>query len=344
MKKYCMVSLLGCFFSVFPFSYDYAIKLGQKGCWKEMYDQLNTILVDDPDRADILYDAAVAAHNINNMQQSYVYFVRAAENASEDILKIQAYYNAANDAIELKKLSDALSLYDKVLAIDPAHEYARHNRSIVQEMIKEQESQQNNSEQQKQDKNQQQKKDEHTQQDQPGQEGNDGQKNQQQNGQQGQDDQQSCAGQESSSGQKQDGSHQDVGQSQHRDNGDDTGANDQHSKQKREDGGDQANAADKQKGHDDVERKEKSHEKSHDTKDTGDDKQGDQHRKTSEDKDTKKENASVASAHDTQQQNIQDPWLIQVLEVQEQKDKALNKQLIQSKVRQGGGKNAHNSW
>ena len=41
---------------------------------------------------------------------------------------------------------------------------------------------------------------------------------------------------------------------------------------------------------------------------------------------------------------IDDPWLLNVLNNQELKDKAINKQLMEAKVRQHGGKNGQNCW
>ena len=43
-------------------------------------------------------------------------------------------------------------------------------------------------------------------------------------------------------------------------------------------------------------------------------------------------------------QKIDDPWLLDILNNQELKDKAINKQLMEAKVRQHGGKNGQNCW
>ena len=44
------------------------------------------------------------------------------------------------------------------------------------------------------------------------------------------------------------------------------------------------------------------------------------------------------------QEKLQDPWLVNILQKQEDMDKATNKQLMEAKIRQHGGKNGQNSW
>jgi len=41
---------------------------------------------------------------------------------------------------------------------------------------------------------------------------------------------------------------------------------------------------------------------------------------------------------------IDDPWLLDILNNQELRDKAINKKLMEAKVRQHGGKNGQNCW
>ena len=41
---------------------------------------------------------------------------------------------------------------------------------------------------------------------------------------------------------------------------------------------------------------------------------------------------------------IHDPWLLNILNNQELHDKAVNKQLMEAKIRQHGGKNGQNCW
>src|SRR5438477_4547028 len=146
-KKYILsIFLVISCFVCRAFHYDSAAHILQQGKWQEAYDKLVPLIIDNADQADLLYDAGVAAYNLQKYTQTITYFARAAENTQDIHLKIRAYFNAANAAVELKELRKAIEYYDAVLAIDSNNEYAKHNKERVLEMLKEQEQQ----EQQKQ--------------------------------------------------------------------------------------------------------------------------------------------------------------------------------------------------
>jgi hypothetical protein len=48
--------------------------------------------------------------------------------------------------------------------------------------------------------------------------------------------------------------------------------------------------------------------------------------------------------HGELEKKLQDQWLVSVLDKQEDRDKAMNKRLIESKIRQHGGNNGRNAW
>ena len=43
-------------------------------------------------------------------------------------------------------------------------------------------------------------------------------------------------------------------------------------------------------------------------------------------------------------EKLQDPWLMNILQKQEEQDKTTNKKLMEAKIRQNGGKDGQNSW
>src|SRR5579864_4055935 len=99
MKKCISISLLLIIaLPLYSFVYDKATYAAQNGDWQKAYEQLNRLLVDNPDRADIAYDAGVAAYNLQQFPHAQAYFLRAAELAPADFA-CKGYYNAGNASV-----------------------------------------------------------------------------------------------------------------------------------------------------------------------------------------------------------------------------------------------------
>src|SRR5579871_5332578 len=83
-----------------PFSYDSAMYAAQKGDIKSADEKMRTVVVNAPDRADVLYDAGVLAHELKNFSQAIAYFTRAADqtNADKD-MQMRSYFNAGNASV-----------------------------------------------------------------------------------------------------------------------------------------------------------------------------------------------------------------------------------------------------
>ena len=109
-------------------SYSCAIKDAQHGKWEEAQKKLSLMVVNEPDRADILYDMGVASFELKDFEKARAYFQRVTE--LEDVpeqLKQQAQFNLGNTYVELKKLHEAIEQYEAVLAQKPDDERAKHN-------------------------------------------------------------------------------------------------------------------------------------------------------------------------------------------------------------------------
>ncbi len=126
-------------------SYSQASCAAQKGDWKDTQKCICSLLVEEPDRPDLLYDAGVTAYKLKEFEKADAYFsaVIKQENA-ESALKKQAHFNRGNTKVALHKLEDALAAYEQALAIDPDDQKACHNRDTVKEMLEQQKQQQQN--------------------------------------------------------------------------------------------------------------------------------------------------------------------------------------------------------
>src|SRR5579863_846012 len=120
---------------VYPLAYDSAIYKAQKGNWQDAHSALNSIITHNPDNADAMYDAGVAAYNVGNKCQAATCFKRAAECSGDKNICFRAHFNAGNMHVDEKNLKAALAEYDKALAIEPDNEYAKHNRDRVEQML-----------------------------------------------------------------------------------------------------------------------------------------------------------------------------------------------------------------
>ena len=342
-----------------PFQYDKASHNAQQGKWVDAHEALNKLLINQPDNADLLYDAGVAAYNLEKYSQACAYFSRAAECSDHNNLKKRALFNAGNACVDCQQLEDALAQYDAILMLDKNDEYARHNRDKVAEMLQKKQEQEQQQEQQDKEKQSQ------------GEQKNDDQKNDSQQGQEQQkdqqgNDQQSNNGQQSDqknndqSGSKEqsqnnesrdgaDGSNGDAGQDKR--NKEEQGSNAQQDEQRNSDHHSQ-DKLDQEKG----DRNNQQRDEHNATPDNGNEKS---HQKDdtsvtpSEDKaqGVGQQGASDDAGHQGQEEmasmiegKVNDPLLVRILEQQEARDKAINKQLMEAKIRQNGGKNGQNCW
>jgi len=349
-------------FSLYSFSYDSAVYAAQKGDIKSADEKFRKIVVDAPDSADVLYDAGVVAHSLNNFGQAAAYFTRAAECTKDDNLRFQAQFNAGNACVDNKNVKEALAHYDQALAIQPDNEYARHNRDRAAQMLQEQEQKNNQQNNDKNKEDQNDKKDEQNKdQQQNNDQSNDDNDNQKQND--GNDQQRNNSGQKKQN-QKNDSSDNQSDEKSQGEQGDDS---------KQDDRNIQRNEHRNTKKHEKKSgnNKERNDEQGFDEKskraqEEREKQQGKQHKKTP-DKQGTHDKTNVTSANKQEQgkdgmqqsavnevneegpgqsgeQKIDDPWLVHILNEQEQHDKSINKQLMQAKVRQYGGKNGQNCW
>lgn len=144
--------------NVFSFEYKYsrACHAAQHDQWEKAQEQLSQLVIDAPNRADLLYDLGVTLFHSGDFSKAYAYFAQAGKQDAPSELRQQAWFNAGNCSVELNKLEQAMANYDEVLALNSNHEPAKHNRKKVEEMLKKQQQEEKNKNQQKQDKSQQQ--------------------------------------------------------------------------------------------------------------------------------------------------------------------------------------------
>ncbi len=324
--------------------YDKAADALKNGKWDEAYEMLIPLVTDNPDKPDLLYDTGVAAYNKDKFSQALVYFDHAATKTDDNTLKINAYFNAGNACIPLKELHKAIKYYDLVLSIDSTNEYAQHNKKCVEEMLKQQEQQQKQEDQQK-----------------------DQQKDEQDKQEQQKDQSQQDCGDKDDNNQGDDESQKESDQKEGSDGSDsskgDTGQKERNKEQKPTNAQDNKQRDSKNQSKDQFDQKQEQQ----------DSKQGNQHKNSPQDQQEKQEqqkhNDSNVASENTQDQAekekehaqvaaqqgeegiaqalkeaLNDPWLSQVLQKQEERDKATNRQLMEAKMRHNGGKNAYNNW
>ena len=136
------------------FNYDRAIILGQKGNWQQSSNLLKNSIIQNPDRADIVYDLGVSTYKNAEHDKALAYFNQAAHISHDRPLKEQALFNAGNAHVQLKQLHEAITKYDEVLSLNPEHVKAKHNKEVVKKML-EQQSADDKSKADKQKQNQQ---------------------------------------------------------------------------------------------------------------------------------------------------------------------------------------------
>ena len=138
-------------------AYSRATSALQKGEYKQAQDGVSALLVDNPDRPDLLYDAGIAAYKLKEFEKADAYFQAASQKAADDQLKKQALFNGGNSNVALQNLKGALNLYEQALAIDSEDQIVTHNRDVVKKMLEEQQKQE--QQQQNQDNQDQEKQD-----------------------------------------------------------------------------------------------------------------------------------------------------------------------------------------
>jgi Ca-activated chloride channel homolog len=338
---------------IYPFSYDSAIHKAQKGNWQDAHNALNSIITDNPDRADVVYDAGVAAYNLGNKCHAATCFTRAAECSTDKNIAFCAHFNAGNVYVDEKKLERALQEYDKALAIEPENEYARHNRDRVKQMLEEQKQQQNKQDQnehnEKQDKDQEKQDQEKNDQNKDDQQEKDEQqdKQDQQNQKQNGNDQKSSNGNDKKDGQdqKNDSSKDESSNEQSQGNGEQRDAADDGKDAQRKKHGNNKEDKHHNAGNDKKrDGNQKFDKQPQDAQKEGKEQEGDKHGTTPEQANVSEHNQINESEQGGQELAITDPWLLNVLNNQEMHDKAVNKQLMEAKIRQHGGKNGQNCW
>jgi len=343
------IDTLGIFFlsllAVHPmyalFTHDKAAYAMQNEDVESAAAMLTSLVTDNPDNPEILYDAGVAAYLVKNFKQAEAYFRNALEQKNiSDQLKELAHFNFANTCVELKELKKAVEQYEKTLLLNPNNERAQHNLAIIKKMLEQQEQQQ----QQDGDKDQdQQDKNEGDQQ--QNSEGGQGENSDQQQGEQGKKDQQNSDNnseeqkqQEQQGDQGQSGSEEDKGQVDRQQQGNrdkEEQANKDAQRQRR----DRSNDDSKDEQTDDKRDKKREHSPDS-SKDSSD----------SVAQDTQEEQkAQGASEQDASQKENSldklDAWLAQVLDEREKRDAQLNKQMIRATVGEKlAGQDGQNCW
>ncbi len=147
------------------FNYDRAIARAQKNDMQGAQKLLTSVIVDQPDRPDALYDLGVAAYKNKTFDTALSYFNKAATSPSvSPQLGEQATFNAGNAHVQLKQLREAIDAYDRILEKNPDHEPAHHNKEIVKKMMeqekqKEQQQQKDKDKEDKQDQEEEDQKD-----------------------------------------------------------------------------------------------------------------------------------------------------------------------------------------
>jgi tetratricopeptide (TPR) repeat protein len=336
-----------------PFSYDSAIHAAQKGDWQSAYSLLNSIIINNPDNAEVLHDAGVTAQKLGNTSQARACFMRSAECAQDDNLRFNAHFKAGNVCVDDKDLSCALEQYDKALAIKPDDEYAQHNRDRVAEMLQKQEQQeQKQEEQQKQEQEQEEQQEQDSSSAEASEDKQQQQQKQDQNNkkdnQPGQNKKEDSPGDKpSSTKDSEDGSdQQSQGEKRNDAKSGDKDAQRKEHRNKKQGEKKPANNQDRNGDHE-LDKKSENAQKERESQ------QGNKHNKAPEKQNETNDKTNVASQgvqgqdKDDDKQGmmkIEDPWLLNILNHQEEQDKSINKQLMEAKVRQHGGKNAQNFW
>lgn len=333
--------------------YDRAIVQSQKNNWHATQELLTQIVVEQPNRADALYDLGVASYKNNSFDAALSYFNKVAQGIDASTqLQVQAHFNAGNAHVQLKQLQEAIDAYDRVLSQNPTHPQALHNKEAVKKMLEQQKqddkNNQNNKDQnEKEDSSDEPKQDRQDKQD---------QEKQNENNKQSSDDKSMTHKDQQ---QNKDDKNRDQNQQDKQSDGDnskpDTQDRDnksQDQKNKNDQSADDKPTPDKDKNKD--QKSDQSNADKSDEKDTQSKQQKKQSGSQQDNKKQKPESCDSAAAQTEQklgQSADQKPeqklsaGLERVLEDREKKDAQLNKKMTKALVaNQGGGKNDYNCW
>lgn len=330
-----------------------------KGEYLQSQETMRAMLVDNPERPDLLYDMGVASFKNKEYAQAAAYFKDATKMKNcSDLLKEQAFFNLGNACVELNELNDAVVHYEKVLELNEDNEYAKHNLDIVKKMLEEQKKQQeqnqdNNKNQDQKDKNKDQNQKDEQQNNKENNQGGDQQKDQQ----------------DSSKG---DGGNQNESDSSDKDQDDknskgSSGQDKQDKKKPRErdkqknqgNSDDDQSDANKQKNAAKPDAQDRSEKTSKNNSDQKEDKLDS--KKSGKDKNESKnaQGSGAAPGKDDPKRNQQglslgqnepelapeDKWILQVMNRRENAEKKANKELIRANIDQKlGGQDEKNCW
>lgn len=133
-------------------TYSRACAAGQCCNWNTAQDAMSSLVIDNPDCAELLYDNGVAAYRLKEFEKARAYFGDVAKNDATNInLKKQSHFNLGNTQVALNELPEAIKEYEEVLKIDPNDERAKHNLEKVRELLAQQQEQEKQEQQQNQD-------------------------------------------------------------------------------------------------------------------------------------------------------------------------------------------------
>ena len=168
-----------------------ADRLFREGRYDEALTELQDLLADAPDDADLLDRIAAARYRAGDYEGAARTWDRVADGSDS----ADAAYNAGNAHYRAGRAQEAVRRYQQALERDPAHTGAAQNLQAVQQRLEEQPPQQQPQDQDQQDQDQQ-----------------EGEQQDQQDGEQQQDGEPQQG--EQQEGEQQEGSEQDPGQQQ----------------------------------------------------------------------------------------------------------------------------------
>jgi Ca-activated chloride channel family protein len=348
-----MVPLVASFST--EWDYSHAIRSAQNEQWPDAQQLMSTLMINDPDNAELLYDSGVAAYRMKEYSKAEAYFHQTTENEqANDLMKQKAFFNVGNTQVALNRLEEAIASYGAALTIDPEDERAQHNLKKVRELLEQQKQQ----EQQQQKKNQKNEKQQNQQQDQSKQDtkqqqqaSQDDQSGQQDSNEQSGDQQKKRKKQRQQQDAKQQGEstdderqEQDADEQQEGKNKDN--ANDKSNDNSRDQEQEQFSDT-----HDSSPQKNSAHDEQQKTRDADvhHTKQGDKSQEMQGGELNEQEGIEDTQAK--QQKKLeeglapQDRWMVRVLQQREQADEKANKRIVKAMIdKELAGKDGQNCW
>lgn len=349
------------------YAYSRACLAGQCGDWQKAQRQMSNLVIDHPDRAELLYDNGVAAFRLQEFQKAGAYFEDVTKKSDVSVpLKKQAHFNLGNTQVALNELPKAIEQYEAVLAIDPQDERAQYNLEKVRALLAQQQQEEKQQEQQnKQDQNKNQDGDSQSEQKKSQQqEGNKDQDKQQQgndsseqknqgNGTKQESSQESDAGQKgdqskpNSSKQKDDSASKrdEQGDEENQSDGGSAGKDQNEEQNQLGSGHDNSPERDEKEQTDDADnvasQKDKKQESSQEQEDQGSGKA----LSSMDDANLDKDRRAQDLAQTQQKFASNEQWMARLLQRQDKADERANKRLIKATVDKNmAGKYGQNNW